>query len=270
MTASLASAPKQGSVVLASDGSFTYVPNGSFTGRDEFTYQLSDGTAQATGRVGIDVTLSGNRRPIANGEQYMIPEDSVLDTRQTESLLANDSDPEGSPLTWIMLNPPARGTLEQLSGGHVRYLPQRDDNSEVTLSYTVSDGELSAVPVQLSIMLSPRPDPPLAQADLYRVPAGETQLSVSAAQGLLANDNDPDGEALVARLVGAPPRGTLILGLDGSFVYRTPTPTPSQVTFRYRVEDASSASAEAEVTILMNASAGSDEIFASGYESPTP
>jgi hypothetical protein len=270
MTASLASAPKQGSVVLASDGSFTYVPNGSFTGRDEFTYQLSDGTAQATGRVGIDVTLSGNRRPIANGEQYMIPEDSVLDTRQTESLLANDSDPEGSPLTWIMLNPPARGTLEQLSGGHVRYLPQRDDNSEVTLSYTVSDGELSAVPVQLSIMLSPRPDPPLAQADLYRVPAGETQLSVSAAQGLLANDSDPDGEALVARLVGAPPRGTLILGLDGSFVYRTPTPTPSQITFRYRVEDASSASAEAEVTILMNASAGSDEIFASGYESPTP
>ncbi len=44
LTAILRSGPANGTVSLNPDGSFTYVPNPSFTGTDSFVYQVSDGT----------------------------------------------------------------------------------------------------------------------------------------------------------------------------------------------------------------------------------
>lgn len=45
--------PSHGALELASDGSFTYIPNPGFSGEDEFTYALSDGVSakQATVRI---------------------------------------------------------------------------------------------------------------------------------------------------------------------------------------------------------------------------
>jgi hypothetical protein len=53
------SAPSNGSVTLATDGSFTYTPNTGFTGTDSFTYRIDDGTGRsADGVVTIVVTAS--------------------------------------------------------------------------------------------------------------------------------------------------------------------------------------------------------------------
>lgn len=43
LTAEKASEPTYGTVFLAPDGSFVYVPAGGFTGTDVFTYRASDG-----------------------------------------------------------------------------------------------------------------------------------------------------------------------------------------------------------------------------------
>lgn len=70
-------APLSGSVTLAADGSFSYIPNNGFSGTDNFRYQISDskgGTAQAT--VTIEVrrvisNLSGNSQSISGGFLYI-------------------------------------------------------------------------------------------------------------------------------------------------------------------------------------------------------
>jgi hypothetical protein len=270
LTATVVAPPGHGTLTLAANGSFSYVPNGSFVGRDEFSYRASDGVDHSVGRVRIDVTAAGNRRPIAQGEQFIIAEDSVLDTRQLESLLANDYDPDGQPLNLVLLGAPPRGTIEALAGGHVRYVPERDDTGEVQIPYTVSDGELEAVPVLLSVLLTPQPDSPLAQPDLYRIPPGTTSFNVPLATGVLANDRDPDGDALTVSLLQPPASGALNLGLDGSFVYAPALPTPTQVVFRYRASDASGRTADADVTLLMNAAPAPDPIFSSSFEAPSP
>ncbi len=78
--------------------------------------------------------------------------------------------------------------------------------------------------------------PPVTAADSYAVDAGGT-LTVSAAQGVLANDNDPGAGALTATLVNGPLHGTLTLGTDGGFVYR-PTPGYSgSDSFLYAARD---------------------------------
>jgi VCBS repeat-containing protein len=54
------SQPVNGSVSLEADGSFTYTPDAGFAGKDQFTYEASDGTAtSAPATVTITVKSSG-------------------------------------------------------------------------------------------------------------------------------------------------------------------------------------------------------------------
>lgn len=268
LSAQLASAPAHGVLDLRADGGFGYVPLAGFNGRDEFSYRSSDGEAATIGRAVIDVTPAPNQRPLAIGEVFAIAEDSVLDTRALESLLANDHDPEGMPLTLVMPTPPPAGTLEVFPDGHIRYVPERDAVGDVVMPYTVSDGVLESEAVEVRITLLPVQDPPYAQSDLYLLAPDQSVLAVDAAAGVLANDLDVDGDALVAELVRTPAHGTLDLGLDGSFIYRPGTPRPASDGFRYRARDSANQAAEAEVVIDLGGDSASDPIFTNGFETP--
>ncbi len=91
-------------------------------------------------------------------------------------------------------------------------------------------------------------DPPLAVADAYAT-TENTPLAV-AAPGLLANDFDPDGEAL--RLLSAGPlvngRFTSLV-TNGQFTYEPDPGFVGTETFTYTMEDASGNQAVGNVTI---------------------
>lgn len=268
LVASVVSGPAHGTLLLHADGAFAYHANAGFNGRDEFAYRVSDGKATAMGRAAIDVTPLANQRPVAVGEVFAIAEDSVLDTRVLESLLANDHDPEGAPLTLVMPDPPATGVLERLPGGHVRYVPARDEVGDVVIAYAVSDGVLESAPVEVRITLLPVPDPPEAQSDLYVLAAGASALMISVESGVLANDRDADGDTLIAELVLPPAHGTLQLALDGSFTYRRRETGPQTDGFRYRARDPAGHAAEAEVVVDLGGGTAIDPIFRNGFETP--
>ena len=271
LSAVLQLSPNHGSAAVGLDGSLVYRASPSFNGRDEFAYRLSDGVATSIGRVAVDVTVAANRRPVAFGEAFAIPEDTVLDTRALASLLANDFDPDGQPLTLRLLSQPARGHLQTLSGGHIIYTPQRDDTGVVGFDYTVSDGELEAVPVRVEITLLALNDPPIAAADLYPLAPQAGALSIAASDGVLRNDVDPDGDQLLVTLLQPPTAGTLSLRLDGGFFYSPlPGPRPLSDRFIYRIADPAGRQAQAPVDILLAGQIPlSDVLFKSGFEQPT-
>ncbi|MGD7651632.1 MAG: Ig-like domain-containing protein, partial [Verrucomicrobiales bacterium] len=67
LTAIEVSAPANGTLVLNSDGSFTYTPDAAFTGTDSFTYKANDGAVDspvATVTVSVD---GGAAASLANG-----------------------------------------------------------------------------------------------------------------------------------------------------------------------------------------------------------
>ena len=267
LTAMLESVPGHGAVNLATDGGFVYLPNASFHGRDEFAYRVSDGIDSSVGRAVIDVTQGPNQRPLAIGEVFAIPEDSVLDTRSLDSLLANDVDPDGQTLTLVILSQPPSGQLEDLGAGHVRYTPARDVTGSIRFDYAVSDGELESLPVQVEILLLPVNDAPQAQPDLYSLAPGVSPLVLDSAAGVLANDHDPDGDTLLVTLIQPPSSGTLNLSLDGGLIYTPAEPRPPSDGFTYRVTDPAGLSADAPVQILLNGQPVGDQLFQSGFES---
>jgi len=81
----------------------------------------------------------------------------------------------------------------------------------------------------------PPNDPPTARPDAYAI--AEDDTLVVSAPGLLANDDDPEGQPLSAAVVDPPAHGTLALAADGSFTYAPELDFDAQDGFTYRAAD---------------------------------
>ncbi|MEZ6120177.1 MAG: tandem-95 repeat protein [Pirellulaceae bacterium] len=77
---------------------------------------------------------------------------------------------------------------------------------------------------------------PIAASDVYSV-AEDATLQISAANGLLANDVDPQGDTLVPVVVNSPSNGTLTLQSDGGFTYQPDADFFGSDQFSYYVTD---------------------------------
>ncbi len=101
------------------------------------------------------------------------------------------------------------------------------------------------------VQIEPVPDPPTAVADSYSVTAGTT-LRV-AEPGVLANDDDVDGDALTATLGSFPAHGSLSMTPDGSFEYRPDAGFVGKDSFAYRASDGTFTTGLTTVSISVRA-----------------
>lgn len=95
---------------------------------------------------------------------------------------------------------------------------------------------------------------PTANADTYSTL--KNQPKIVAAPGVLANDEDPEGDTLQAEKLTDPPavEGTVLLGLDGMLVYTPPAGWIGSTSFTYRAFDGEFYSEATTVTIQVNES----------------
>jgi VCBS repeat-containing protein len=229
---------QSGALGINSDGSFTYSPAPNFNGQETFSYTVSDGNGgTATATVTINVT-PGNDAPTAASDAYTVAEDSTLSVSAANGVLANDSDLDGDSLTAAVQSNVQHGQLTLSGDGSFTYSPAPNFNGQDSFTYTASDGTGGTATATVTINVTPVDDPPTTQNDAYSVNEDAT-LNVSAANGVLANDNDPDGGPLNVAIQTNVQHGTLTLNGDGSFTY-SPTPNFSgQDGFTYTVNGSS-------------------------------
>ncbi|MBL8786592.1 MAG: tandem-95 repeat protein, partial [Deltaproteobacteria bacterium] len=118
-------------------------------------------------------------------------------------------------------------------------------------------------------------DSVLARDDQYAT-AFATALSVTAAQGVLANDRAPEGAALTATLVAETipdpsSTGTLTLAADGSFTFAPVPGFAGPVSFQYEAQAATGLPARATAVIEVGANrppVASDEWVTTPQETP--
>lgn len=128
------------------------------------------------------------------------------------------------------------GSTPQAPGTTLRY--------RVTVTNTGGEAVNSAVAdtldTNLALVESSIDATPVAVEDQYGTP-GNVGLSVLAAEGLLANDVDPDGGSVTVTSLGAIPTalgGTATVAADGSFSYSPPVGAgPVVDTFSYSILD---------------------------------
>jgi hypothetical protein len=231
--------PANGTAVQSGNG-ITYTPNSNFSGNDSFSYTVSDGALSASTTVNI-VVVAINDAPTANADSASTAEDTPVQI----SVLLNDTDPDGDALSIVSVGNAANGAAVQSSGG-ILYTPNANFNGNDSFNYTISDGSSTATAV-VSVTISAVNDTPIAVSDSV-----STAENVAVQISVLANDSDPDGDALSISSIGAAANGSAVQSAD-DIIY-TPNANFSGVdNFSYTITDGS-LTANAVVSIDVSAS----------------
>ncbi|MFW9884137.1 MAG: Ig-like domain-containing protein, partial [Candidatus Thorarchaeota archaeon] len=235
LIAVLVDAPLHGSVVLNADGSLNYIPVADWYGTDYFAYQAFDGTDYSgIVTVTIEVIAVGDA-PRAQDDFYITDENVPLIIDALSGVLVNDTDPDDDVLASQIVTYPSHGLLDFNVDGSFTYTPNPDWYGVDTFVYQVMDGMLLDT-ATVTITVIPANKPPVAVDDFYTTNE-DFVLNIDAIDGVLANDTDENGDALIAVLVSGSSHGLLVLNPDGSFAY-TPDPDWYGVdSFDYEVSD---------------------------------
>ena len=234
LVATLVSGPTSGSLNLGSDGDFVYTPNAGFLGEDSFTYTVSDGFATSDP---VTVTLEvSNTPPIARDDEYDILHDQILTVAAEEGVLADDDLDPGETAAITLVGDVTQGTLSLNADGGFVYTPNAGYVGEDSFTYRINDGiqdsEIATVTLYVDNTLLDAVD------DAY-VLSSNGSLTVSAAEGILANDSDDPGDFVdpAVSIVQDVAHGTLSLASDGSFTYTPNAGFVGADRFRYELSD---------------------------------
>lgn len=196
-------------------------------------------TTEATTTLGPRVYL--NRPPVAQNDSAS----TAVATSVAIAVLANDSDPDGNPLTITTVGSAQHGTAT-LTGSNISYLPSAGYVGTDTFTYTVSDGQGGSATATVTVTINGRP--PIANPDAATTISG-TPVTIN----VVANDTDPDGDALSIPAVGTAAHGTLTLNANGSVTYTPSAGFVGNDSFTYTLRDATGATATGTVTVTVTA-----------------
>ena len=156
----------------------------------------------------------------------------------TQSLLANDSDPDQDTLTIVAVgNALPEGATVVLSDSEIIYMAPASNEGPGSFTYQVSDG-LGGHRVTATVTVRKVDNkPPVVVADSVDRSSTARELSITT-QSLLANDSDPDQDTLTIVAVGdALPEGATVVLSDSEIIYTAPAGNEGPGSFSYQVSD---------------------------------
>jgi VCBS repeat-containing protein len=133
------------------------------TAVETFDIAIVDNTGKsATQRV--TVTLTGiNEVPVSSNDiGYSVNEDGALTVAAAQGVLANDTDPDSNPLTAVLQNGPAHGTVDLASDGSFFYTPAANYFGSDSFTYKANDGSADSNLATVAIDVNPVNDAPVA------------------------------------------------------------------------------------------------------------
>ncbi len=125
-------------------------------------------TAIYAGLNGAGVAATGHTTGLSAGpDQATVNEDAQVSI----AVLANDTDPQGNPLTITDVTPGSHGSTTINADGTITYTPAGDYYGADSFAYTLSNGVTSTV-TGVTVKTISQPDAPRAQDAAYDVAAG--------------------------------------------------------------------------------------------------
>jgi VCBS repeat-containing protein len=252
-----------GSVILAdgglvsmnADGTLSYMPAPNANGSKGFSYTISDGNG-GTSTSTVDLTVAPvNDAPVAVGDNASTGEDGSL-TLSAAMVTANDSDVDGDVLSILSVDGSASLGSVQLVDGQIVYSPgsafqslRAGETGLDRFSYTVTDASGATATATVDVVINGANDAPTAGDD-----SAFSNASGSVVIDVLANDSDPEGEAITIASVGTASHGTVVINADGTVTYTPNAGYSGSDTFTYAVQDASGAVDTATVSLVVGLS----------------
>ena len=227
-----------GTVVINGDGSVNFTPNPDFTGDATITYTISDGNGGTDTAEVIVAVAPVNDGPVAVDDTAETEEDTAV----TITVLDNDTDADGNPLT-VTGATSENGDVVINDDGTLTFTPSPDYNGEATIEYTVSDGAGGSDTAVVTVTVTPVNDAPVAVDD-----AADTDFETPVIIAVLGNDTDVDGDPL--SVTGATSDdGTVVINDDGTMTFTPAEGFSGEATINYAISDGNGGVDAAVVTV---------------------
>ena len=168
----------------------------------------------------------------------------ITDLPEDGQLISN-----GQPVTEIN----SLAGLTQLNTGGLVFQPGPNATGTDSFSFVVVDNgsnNTAETPQTITFNITPVNDTPVALDDNYSADEGGT-IVIDAADGLLLNDSDADGDTLTVTLGEDALHGDLVLNSDGSFTYTHDGSETTSDFFTYTVDDGNGGTTTARVDLII-------------------
>lgn len=218
--------PAHGTLLLGSDGTYTYTPDLNYNGPDSFVVELSDGNGGTTLQT-VSVTVTpANDAPVAAHVAVTAIEDTPL-----LATLPAASDADGDTVTYSKASDPLHGTLVLDPNGNYTYTPDPNYSGSDRFTYIVSDGKGGTNTYTVTIHVGGTNDPPTA-ADQNVSVLEDNTLAAS-----LPGATDLDGDPVIYTKASDPAHGKVVVNANGTYTY-TPFQDFNGIdSFTYTISD---------------------------------
>ncbi|HIF6001563.1 TPA: tandem-95 repeat protein, partial [Vibrio parahaemolyticus] len=230
-----------GTLVDNGDGTWTFTPQIDDDTEVSFTFDIiDDEDLVVSGSANLDI-LPINDAPNAENDVITTEEDTAV----TIDVLVNDSDVEGDALSIQSASVPSEQGSVDIVDGKLVFTPAENFNGEATITYIVTDGDLTDE-AKVSVTVTPVNDSPVAVDDTTSI-----QEDTAVTIDVLTNDTDVDGDKLSIESASVPKEQGTVEVVDGKLVFTPAENFNGDAEITYTVTDGELTD-EAKVTVTVN------------------
>ncbi|MFL0860103.1 tandem-95 repeat protein [Vibrio parahaemolyticus] len=230
-----------GTLVDNGDGTWTFTPQIDDDTEVSFTFDIiDDEDLVVSGSANLDI-LPINDAPNAENDVITTEEDTAV----TIDVLVNDSDVEGDALSIQSASVPSEQGSVDIVDGKLVFTPAENFNGEATITYIVTDGDLTDE-AKVSVTVTPVNDSPVAVDDTTSI-----QEDTAVTIDVLTNDTDVDGDKLSIESASVPKEQGTVEVVDGKLVFTPAENFNGDAEVTYTVTDGQLTD-EAKVTVTVN------------------
>ncbi|HHY0566210.1 TPA: tandem-95 repeat protein [Vibrio parahaemolyticus] len=230
-----------GTLVDNGDGTWTFTPQIDDDTEVSFTFDIiDDEDLVVSGSANLDI-LPINDAPNAENDVITTGEDTAV----TIDVLVNDSDVEGDVLSIQSASVPSEQGSVDIVDGKLVFTPAENFNGEATITYIVTDGDLTDE-ANVTVTVTPVNDSPVAVDDTV-----STQEDTVVIIDVLPNDSDVDGDKLSIQSASVPKEQGTVEVVDGKLVFTPAENFNGDAEITYTVTDGQLTD-EAKVTVTVN------------------
>ncbi|MGY5838893.1 tandem-95 repeat protein [Vibrio chemaguriensis] len=197
----------------------------------------------------IETSGDGSNKPLTNSPVTLsaIEEDSDPITITTEELLSNvDIDDADTLIVTNVTIESGNGTLIDNNDGSWTYIPEADDDTEVSFSYDIIDDDGGVINGNANLDIKPVNDAPIATND-----AIQTDEDSQVVIDVLANDSDIEGDDLSITSASVSEKQGIVEIVDGKLVFTPAENFNGNATISYTISDGELED-EAQVSVTVN------------------